>query len=384
MADSLREDLIAQFTGVTGSDPERAQFYLESAAWNLDMAIASFYDGDDGDADMPAAPMPQQESTPPEATSRAQDPRAPQQPSRFATMGSMRQDEDSDNSEDGQAFYAGGSETSGQQVLGPPKKKKDPQAIVQDMFDQAREHGAEVVEGETSAAPRRGPPTFRGTGYKLGETEDGPVEKIAGAPVHDEPKQVDMTLKLWRSGFSIDDGPLRDYKDPANQEFLGSIKKGEVPRELTRSARGGEVNLNMEDHREEEYVKPKVPMKAFSGEGHRLGSPAGGVVAASAAAASPTQQKQNEDVAKSAVSVDAAQPTTQLQIRLSDGTRMVSKFNHSHTVGDVRRYINAARPEFTASTYVLMTTFPNKELTEETASLTSAGLLNAVLVQRMK
>ena len=38
--------------------------------------------------------------------------------------------------------------------------------------------------------------------------------------------QVDMTLKLWRSGFSIDDGPLRDYKDPANQEFLGSIKKG--------------------------------------------------------------------------------------------------------------------------------------------------------------
>ena len=37
MADSLREDLIAQFTGVTGSDPERAQFYLESAAWNLDV-----------------------------------------------------------------------------------------------------------------------------------------------------------------------------------------------------------------------------------------------------------------------------------------------------------------------------------------------------------
>lgn len=36
-------------------------------------------------------------------------------------------------------------------------------------------------------------------------------------------------------------------------------------------ARGGEVNLNMEDHREEEYVKPKQSLKAFSGEGHMLG-----------------------------------------------------------------------------------------------------------------
>ena len=45
----------------------------------------------------------------------------------------------------------------------------------------------------------------------------------------------------------------------------------EVPRELIRSAKGGEVNLNMEDHRTEDYVKPKVVMKAFTGAGHMLG-----------------------------------------------------------------------------------------------------------------
>ena len=45
----------------------------------------------------------------------------------------------------------------------------------------------------------------------------------------------------------------------------------EVPQELIREAHGGEVNLDMEDHRAEEFVKPKVKVKAFSGAGHMLG-----------------------------------------------------------------------------------------------------------------
>ena len=47
--------------------------------------------------------------------------------------------------EEGQAFYAGGSETSGQQILGPPKKK-DGRDFVKEMFKKAREHGAEAVD----------------------------------------------------------------------------------------------------------------------------------------------------------------------------------------------------------------------------------------------
>jgi len=45
----------------------------------------------------------------------------------------------------------------------------------------------------------------------------------------------------------------------------------EVPRELTQQARGGEVNLTMEDHRHEDYVKPRTAFKAFTGQGQRLG-----------------------------------------------------------------------------------------------------------------
>ena len=35
-----------------------------------------------------------------------------------------------------------------------------------------------------------------------------------------------MTLKLWKNGFSIDDGPLRDFFDEGNTEFLDAIKRG--------------------------------------------------------------------------------------------------------------------------------------------------------------
>ena len=45
----------------------------------------------------------------------------------------------------------------------------------------------------------------------------------------------------------------------------------EVPNELIKEAKGGEVNLDMEDHRTEDYVQPKVPVRAFTGEGHMLG-----------------------------------------------------------------------------------------------------------------
>ena len=42
-----------------------------------------------------------------------------------------------------------------------------------------------------------------------------------------------MVLKLWQNGFSIDDGPLREYQDPANQEFLSAIKRGLVLQPLS-------------------------------------------------------------------------------------------------------------------------------------------------------
>lgn len=76
----------------------------------------------------------------------------------------MQNRDSSSDEEEGQAFYAGGSEHSGQQVLGPGKKND----IVGDMFKSCQEQ-AVSLESRTSSSQQR-PSTFGGTGYKLGQT----------------------------------------------------------------------------------------------------------------------------------------------------------------------------------------------------------------------
>jgi UBX domain-containing protein 1 len=78
--------------------------------------------------------------------------------------------------------------------------------------------------------------------------------------------------------------------------------------------------------------------------------------------------------------VDETQPTTSVQIRLHDGTRLVAKFNHTHTVGDLRGFVDAALPKRVA--YQLQTTLPVRVLADESQTLHDAGLLGSTVVQR--
>jgi UBX domain-containing protein 1 len=79
--------------------------------------------------------------------------------------------------------------------------------------------------------------------------------------------------------------------------------------------------------------------------------------------------------------VNESQPTTSIQLRLYDGSRMVARMNHSHTVADIRRFIRASRPDMSTA-YQLMTGFPPAAIADESQSLEAAGLLNAVINQR--
>lgn len=94
---------------------------------------------------------------------------------------------------------------------------------------------------------------------------------------------------MWKNGFNVDDGPLRSYTDPQNREFLQDIEKGQPPRELIRQAEGGEVHLDMQDHRDEEYEPPKNQYRLYN-DGYKLGSPTPNVVST----ASPNDQEANE------------------------------------------------------------------------------------------
>lgn len=243
--------------------------------------------------------------------------------SNIATMSSL-QNRDDDTG--GQAFYAGGSEHSGQQVLGPDGRKKDSDKIVSEMFKQAKEN-AEVID--RSAQGHAGPSAFGGSGFTLGSTMNdskkigGPSTSKKSADNDSDNEGQETILKLWHNGFSLDDGPLRAYDDPENEKFLSAIRRGEIPAELS-TGRSREVCLSMEDHRSEDYEPPKKkPQKAFAGEGHRLGTPASEIIAQSASSI-PSDQA-SKDKANSEASAflkfDQSQPGTKIQIRLADGSR---------------------------------------------------------------
>ncbi|XP_071391258.1 NSFL1 cofactor p47 isoform X1 [Centroberyx affinis] len=370
-----QEESVREFVAVTDVDEERARFFLESAGWNLQLALASFFE-DGAEDDIVTLPQPEGGSS----VSRSAGPSQPRVTS-FRDL--MHEAEDESDEEEGQRFFAGGSERSGQQIVGPPKKKSSNE-VVEDLFKGAKEHGAVPLDrtgrgpGEPSKAR-----AFVGGGYRLGAAPEEESTYVAGERRSSGNQQdVHVVLKLWKTGFSLDDGELRNYTDPGNAVFLESIRRGEIPLELRQRSRGGQVNLDMEDHRDEEFSKPKMAFRAFGGEGQKLGSATPELV--TAPAGSQQEQAANEAQASASVTLDPSQPVTSIQIRLADGGRLVQKFNHTHRVSDVRQFVVGARPAMAAREFILMTTFPNKELTDESQTLRDANLLNAVIVQRLQ
>ncbi|XP_048872323.1 NSFL1 cofactor p47 [Brienomyrus brachyistius] len=374
MAD--QEEAVREFVAVTDVDEERARFFLESAGWDLQLALGSFYE-DGAEDDIVTLPQPDGGSV-----SRSAGP-SEHRVTSFRDL--MHTEEEESDEEEGQRFYAGGSERSGQQIVGPPRKRS-PNEVVEELFKGAKEHGAVPVDrpgrgpGESSRAQ-----AFVGGGYRLGTAPEEQSAYVAGERrPSDSTQDVHVVLKLWKTGFSLDEGELRNYSDPSNALFLESIRRGEIPLELRQRSRGGQVNLDMEDHRDEDFFKPKVAFKAFAGEGQKLGSATPELVSAPAALGGQRDQEVTEAEASASVALDSAQPVTSIQIRLADGGRLVQKFNHTHRVSDVRQFVVGARPAMAAREFVLMTTFPNKELMDESQTLREANLLNAVIVQRLK
>jgi len=82
--------------------------------------------------------------------------------------------------------------------------------------------------------------------------------------------------------------------------------------------------------------------------------------------------------------VDNDLPATSLQIRLADGTRMVTRINLNHTIGDVRHLINAANAESNHRVYTLETNFPQRILTDEAQTIEQAKLQNSVVFQKWR
>ncbi|KAL2732026.1 NSFL1 cofactor p47 [Vespula squamosa] len=381
------DELVSQFTDVTGVEPERAQFYLESSAWQLEVALASFYETDEPvtlvnesiesavqeeDIEDSSKNIVRHKEVGSMDKNTAKNKSKPKP--KFGTISDLQNRDSSSEEEEGQAFYAGGSEHSGQQVLGPGKKND----IISDMFKSCQEQSISI-EPRTSGQQR--PNTFSGTGYKLGQTNSD-TEVVSGAQTNQQSNTGLITLKLWRDGFTINDREIRPYSDPENREFLAAIKRGEIPAEIRQEVQDAELRLDMEDHRHEEYVPPKTKVKAFTGKGHMLGSPSPATVGMTIPT-DPADQAANESQAKKQLNLDTTKPITTIQIRLADGSSVRAQFNLTHTISDLRRYITTMRPQYAIRDFSLLTMYPTKELTED-KTIEETGLKNATIMQRLK
>ncbi|KAI9740420.1 MAG: hypothetical protein M1834_005000 [Cirrosporium novae-zelandiae] len=408
MAD--HDALITQFCSLTGVAAHEASTYLITTLaeqylvtnqWDLSSAAAEYYTSLEEGAAEEETPGPSRPSHPQRGQSSGPDNEAPYertldgrpvpalessrsssnrpaQKKKFATLNDVSSssahaghshddDDDDDPDYDPQDLFAGG-EKSGLAVQNPDDLKRK---II--------ERAKKAVPRPGGDAPTQPPSHFTGTAHTLGGDEvpsrmipDSTSSRTAPPP------RVERTLHFWADGFSVDDGPLHRLDDPRNAEILTNIRQGRAPLGLLNVRPDQEVDVRLMEH-EEKYVAPKKKYMPFSGQGQRLGSPTPGIVSHAPATAtsssstsmtSPSVSTPNQPSAgANTPTLNPDTPTVSLQVRLPDGTRLPARFNTTHTIGDVYDFVGSASPITRSRPWVLMTTFPSKELNDKAQKL---------------
>ncbi|KAL4801614.1 P-loop containing nucleoside triphosphate hydrolase protein [Aspergillus unguis] len=348
------DEVVSQFCAMTRARPDEAQQYLATNGWDLEAAVTEFFAEQDetaGSSEPAVQPSAQSSSTPTESSSSRRQPSK-----KFATLGDLTAGgaDSSDDDDEDQDFFAGG-EKSGLAVQNPDDLKKK-------IIEKAKR--AQLPASDDNE-PRRN--NFAGSARTLGG-DDTPsrVVEAPSAPVQSQvPPRVRRTLHFWADGFSVDDGDLYRSDDPRNADILNSIRQGRAPLSIMNAQHGQEVDVEIKQH-DEKYVRPKPKYKPFAGKGQRLGSPTPGVRTPTPSEPAAAPQASSEPPKPN---VDESQPVVTLQIRLGDGTRLTSRFNTTHTIGDVYQFVSAASTEGQTRPWVLLTTFPSKELSDKSAVL---------------
>uniref|UniRef100_A0A1I8AUC0 UBX domain-containing protein n=1 Tax=Steinernema glaseri TaxID=37863 RepID=A0A1I8AUC0_9BILA len=287
-------------------------------------------------------------------------------------------DDDSSDEEHGpEHFFVGGGRDSGQQVLGPDAGNDGD--LGGRIMRAAQRAGAEIVSPEAAAAARAagsssGAPSG---GYRLGghgvSTEA--INPPPSSSAHGR-QRVTFVMNLWTNGFSLDDGPLREFSDPSSTEFLQQVMKGEMPKELVDKY-GPAIDIQMMQ-KGKEYVPPKS--KPFRGQGHMVGGAP--IFEENINAGAPLGREERAQLlaeAEAGVRLDESQPVTRIQIRFPDNERLIAQFNHFHTVEAIRSFITTANPNYAYRPFQFIGGFPTKPIDDETISLKDAGLLNAMV-----
>ncbi|KAL2863522.1 protein phosphatase regulator SHP1 [Aspergillus lucknowensis] len=354
-----RDEVVSQFCAMTRAGPNEAQEYLVANGWDLEAAVTEFYAEQDettheggrtfGSTEPEGNPAQSSSSIPQESSTSRKQPQK-----KFATLGDLTSGADDDDDDENQDFFAGG-EKSGLAVQNPDDLRKK-------IIEKAKRS---QIPSSDDSEPRRS--YFTGPARTLGG-DDTPSRVIDVPSAPAQPQllpRVRRTLHFWADGFSVDDGDLYHSDDPQNAEILNSIRQGRAPRSIMNVQQGQEVDVEIKQH-DEKYVRPKPKYKPFAGQGQRLGSPTPGARTPTPSEPMPAAPSSAESVKPN---VDESSPVVTLQVRLGDGTRLTSRFNTSHTIGDVYDFVSAASAQSQTRPWTLLTTFPSKELSDKAAVL---------------
>ncbi|KAN0078316.1 hypothetical protein V8E55_010373 [Tylopilus felleus] len=318
---------------------------------------------------------------------------------RFATLSSLsssnagpprppiapNDDDDDDDAppREAESWFAGG-ERSGISVQNPNARGPVPGGrMVQDILRRAAETSVARASQQIETLVQSS--AFRGGGHRLGSDEvPSTFVPDPDAQQGEDDEAAQRNITFWRNGFSIEGGGFYSYADPENERLLAEINTGRAPVSVLDVRPGQPVEVIVSKRTNEDYVPEK---RTFEGTGNRLGS----AVPAAATSSMPGSFPAGQSVPSSGgeranvttlFEVDQTQPTTTVQIRFADGTRMPCRMNLTHTVGDMRNFINASRPENLTRVYTIGTTFPNRTLEDNSQTIQSAGVANSVVVQR--
>jgi len=201
----------------------------------------------------------------------------------------------------------------------------------------------------------------RGGGSGLA-VEPNPDDIFSQATPSSSTEPTRRTITMYRSGFTVDDGPYRRLDDPENAEFLTALARGRTPGEL---AAEGDVQVGLVDKRSEEFTEEDPGLRSFSGAGEALGASSGvegGVILPS--------RRSSEEGGSSSVSV-----------RLLNGKSIVVKIDGTKTVTDLAERINATGMAG-EEPYVLVAGFPPKVIADLGVTIKDAGLVGARIMQK--
>lgn len=388
----MEDENVKAFKELTGSDVATAERMLAASNGDLERALALHFDVA-GDEQMPSAPdedEEEEETAPPALPGSGPT-------DMVAAILRNAKHEDREDSESSRKPWQG---TGSGRTLGASSSEDAP---------------AESPEAP-SPLDRHNAKKVRIIFWADGLTvEDVTAEEEAAAKAELDEKSAPRRTGVVGLKSSRDQAPppvpkipeLRKYE--ANKQFMEDLTKGIPPaefRELDMSSgvpRPRPVDIMLADLRPREFPgealkrmmmpqmsampKPaaKPAVRAFSGQGHTLsGAPAGEASTSSGGGSGGALMGAWPSSERAPPAVDASAPTTTLQVRLTGGSPQRFTLNTSHTVADLRCLVEralAAAGEGPRG-YVLATGFPPKQLTDSTATLEAAGLLNAAVTHR--